>query len=194
MPATVVKILVEPGAPVSKGDIVLMLEAMKMELPVRASRDGVVRAVLCKPGELVQPGSQSRGDRRVTSLPRRVTVYEVGPRDGLQNEKADCADRPESGVHRSAFGRRLPSRSKCRRSSRRNGCRKWPMRKRCSRASSRRTASATRRSYPNRAGSRSRVSGGRPRDRDLRGVFGDVQPPQHQSKHRRVVHHVSSGH
>jgi biotin carboxyl carrier protein len=57
MPATVVKILVEPGARVARGDTVLMLEAMKMELPIRASRDGIVRAVLCKPGELVQPGA-----------------------------------------------------------------------------------------------------------------------------------------
>jgi biotin carboxyl carrier protein len=56
MPATVVNILVEPGAHVAKGDTVLMLEAMKMELPIRASRNGIVRAVMCKPGELVQPG------------------------------------------------------------------------------------------------------------------------------------------
>jgi biotin carboxyl carrier protein len=54
MPATVVSVLVEPGAAVQKGDTVLMLEAM--ELPIRAARNGVVRAVLCQPGELVQPG------------------------------------------------------------------------------------------------------------------------------------------
>ena len=29
---------------------------MKMELPIRAPRDGVVRAVHCAEGELVQPG------------------------------------------------------------------------------------------------------------------------------------------
>jgi geranyl-CoA carboxylase alpha subunit len=56
MPATVVKVYVEPGAAVRKGDTVIMLEAMKMELPVRASRDGIVRTVSCRPGELVQPG------------------------------------------------------------------------------------------------------------------------------------------
>jgi urea carboxylase len=33
-----------------------MLEAMKMELPIKAPRDGRVTAVHCKPGELVQPG------------------------------------------------------------------------------------------------------------------------------------------
>ena len=56
MPATVVRVLVEPGTRVSRGASLIVLEAMKMELPIRAPRDGVVRAVHCKPGELVQPG------------------------------------------------------------------------------------------------------------------------------------------
>ena len=56
MPATVIRVLVEPGATVARGDTLVMLEAMKMELPIRAPRDGVVRAVHCKSGELVQPG------------------------------------------------------------------------------------------------------------------------------------------
>jgi acetyl-CoA carboxylase biotin carboxylase subunit len=56
MPATVIKILVEPGTRVAKGDLIVLLEAMKMELPIKASRDGVVRALRCRPGELVQPG------------------------------------------------------------------------------------------------------------------------------------------
>ena len=56
MPATVVKLLVAPGQSVAEGDTVLVLEAMKMELPVRAPRAGVVTAVHCAQGELVQPG------------------------------------------------------------------------------------------------------------------------------------------
>jgi len=56
MPATVVRVLVEAGAQVSRGDTLIVLEAMKMELPVRAPRDGVVQAVHCRQGELVQPG------------------------------------------------------------------------------------------------------------------------------------------
>ncbi len=56
MPATVVSIAVAPGQDVVKGDVVVVLEAMKMELPVRAPRDGRVAAVHCTPGELVQPG------------------------------------------------------------------------------------------------------------------------------------------
>jgi 3-methylcrotonyl-CoA carboxylase alpha subunit len=53
MPATVIKINVKPGDAVKKGDILILLEAMKMELPVRALDSGTVRAVRCREGELV---------------------------------------------------------------------------------------------------------------------------------------------
>jgi biotin carboxyl carrier protein len=56
MSATVVRIAVKPGDAVRDGDVLIALEAMKMELPIRAPRDGVVRAVRCQPGDLVQPG------------------------------------------------------------------------------------------------------------------------------------------
>ena len=56
MSATVVRIAVAPGDEVEDGDVLIALEAMKMELPIRAPRRGVVRAVLCREGELVQPG------------------------------------------------------------------------------------------------------------------------------------------
>ncbi len=56
MPATVVRVEAMPGAAVRKGDTLLILEAMKMELPIRAPADGVVRAVHCRVGELVKPG------------------------------------------------------------------------------------------------------------------------------------------
>ena len=35
----------------------IVLEAMKMELPIRSPRDGVVKAIRCEAGELVQPGT-----------------------------------------------------------------------------------------------------------------------------------------
>jgi biotin carboxyl carrier protein len=57
MPATVIKVLVEPGAQVQRGEVLLLLEAMKMELPIRAPREGRVKALHCRPGELVQPGT-----------------------------------------------------------------------------------------------------------------------------------------
>ena len=56
MPATVVAINTAPGRPVNEGDTVIVLEAMKMELPIRAPRSGIVKAVNCATGELVQPG------------------------------------------------------------------------------------------------------------------------------------------
>jgi biotin carboxyl carrier protein len=56
MPATVRRILVAPGDAVKTGDSLVILEAMKMELPVRAGAAGTVRAVKCHEGELVQPG------------------------------------------------------------------------------------------------------------------------------------------
>ncbi len=56
MPATVLQVLVGVGQAVSQGDVVLKLEAMKMELPIRASKSGTVTALHCQTGDLVQPG------------------------------------------------------------------------------------------------------------------------------------------
>lgn len=57
MPATVIKVMVEMGASVKKGDTLVLLEAMKMELPIRASGDAVVTAVRCRDGERVEAGA-----------------------------------------------------------------------------------------------------------------------------------------
>jgi biotin carboxyl carrier protein len=55
MPATVVSVNVAPGDAVEQGQILIVLEAMKMELPVRAPGDGRVKSVHCKAGDLVPP-------------------------------------------------------------------------------------------------------------------------------------------
>jgi biotin carboxyl carrier protein len=55
MPALVTKILVEPGAIVTRGTPLLVLEAMKMEHQISAPYDGVVAEIRCKAGEMVQP-------------------------------------------------------------------------------------------------------------------------------------------
>jgi len=55
MSATVVRIHVAVGATVAEGDPLIVLEAMKMELPIRAPRAGVVTAIHCREGELVMP-------------------------------------------------------------------------------------------------------------------------------------------
>jgi acetyl-CoA carboxylase biotin carboxylase subunit len=54
MPATVIKVNAQAGDAVSKGDVVVLLEAMKMELPLRAPADATVAEVHCREGELVQ--------------------------------------------------------------------------------------------------------------------------------------------
>lgn len=57
MSGTVVRIAVSPGDHVRQGDTLIVLEAMKMELPIRVPRDAVVTAVHCREGDLVQPGT-----------------------------------------------------------------------------------------------------------------------------------------
>ena len=53
MPATVVNVLVRPGDAVKKDDTLLVLEAMKMELPLRAPGDATIEAVRCAAGDMV---------------------------------------------------------------------------------------------------------------------------------------------
>ena len=58
MPATVRRIEAKPGQAVRRGDVLIVLEAMKMELPVRAPADGTIARVNCREGDLVQPGQE----------------------------------------------------------------------------------------------------------------------------------------
>ncbi|WP_038870450.1 pyruvate carboxylase subunit B, partial [Vibrio jasicida] len=51
------KVNVQPGAEVSEGDVLLILEAMKMETEVRAARGGVVQELNVKEGDAVTVGS-----------------------------------------------------------------------------------------------------------------------------------------
>jgi acetyl-CoA/propionyl-CoA carboxylase biotin carboxyl carrier protein len=56
MQATVVKVAVVEGDKVVKGDLVLVLEAMKMEQPILAHKDGVVGLVNAEAGATVSSG------------------------------------------------------------------------------------------------------------------------------------------
>jgi len=53
---TVWKIEVEVGDPVDEGDTVVILESMKMEMPVEAEDPGVVKEIVCKEGQSVSEG------------------------------------------------------------------------------------------------------------------------------------------
>jgi len=54
MAGKVVKVLAAPGQTFSKGDQLVILEAMKMEHTVKAPRDGTVKEVLCAEGDFVE--------------------------------------------------------------------------------------------------------------------------------------------
>ena len=55
MPGTVATIAVSPGRKVARGDVLVSLEAMKMETQVRTEIDGEVAEVLVTPGQQVDP-------------------------------------------------------------------------------------------------------------------------------------------
>ena len=57
MNGTVVSLLVETGTPVSKGDTLLVMEAMKMEHTIDAPADGMVTEFYFQPGDLVDGGA-----------------------------------------------------------------------------------------------------------------------------------------
>ncbi|MFZ2512121.1 MAG: biotin/lipoyl-containing protein, partial [Gordonia sp. (in: high G+C Gram-positive bacteria)] len=57
MQGTVVKVAVAEGDTVAAGDLVLVLEAMKMENPVTAHKDGTVTGLSVEPGAAVTQGT-----------------------------------------------------------------------------------------------------------------------------------------
>lgn len=57
MPGIVSDVKTQPGQSVQKGDTLIVIEAMKMENPIRSPRDGVIRAVAVAKGEEVRGGA-----------------------------------------------------------------------------------------------------------------------------------------
>ncbi|HEX8437718.1 MULTISPECIES: biotin/lipoyl-binding carrier protein [Archangium] len=53
---TVWKIEVKVGQKVSSGDTLVILESMKMEMPVEATEDGTVKEIRCKEAQPVNEG------------------------------------------------------------------------------------------------------------------------------------------
>jgi acetyl-CoA carboxylase biotin carboxyl carrier protein len=56
MVSTVFQIVVSQGDVVKEGDTLVILESMKMEIPVVAESDGTVASVDVKPGDVIQQG------------------------------------------------------------------------------------------------------------------------------------------
>lgn len=67
LPGVVAQVLVREGDPVTPGQALVIVEAMKMEHMIRAPRAGVVRALRVRPGEQVEGGA---------------VVAEIGPSGG----------------------------------------------------------------------------------------------------------------
>jgi len=51
------KILAKPGQKVEEDEVIVMLESMKMEIPVSAPEPGTVKEILVSEGEVVTEGS-----------------------------------------------------------------------------------------------------------------------------------------
>jgi urea carboxylase len=56
LPGNCWSVAVKTGDAVAKGDVLLVIESMKMEIAIQAVTAGVVRQLLCKPGQAVTPG------------------------------------------------------------------------------------------------------------------------------------------
>lgn len=56
LPGQVVKILVQPGQAVKRGDTLLVMEAMKMENNIMADKDATVKAIFVEVGRTVALG------------------------------------------------------------------------------------------------------------------------------------------
>ena len=117
--AQVVQWLTEPGATVRAGDVVLILEAMKMEHEIRAIGDARVTELLFAPGELVNEGDLLLISERLAQVPRGLEAESTinsappteGPRGDLQRVRerhafTQDASRPEAVAKRHAQGLR----------------------------------------------------------------------------------------
>jgi pyruvate carboxylase subunit B len=56
MQGMVLKVMVSRGAAVKKGDVLIVLEAMKMENPIHSPADGTVTEIFVDAGDVVQSG------------------------------------------------------------------------------------------------------------------------------------------
>ncbi|MCC6717825.1 MAG: acetyl-CoA carboxylase biotin carboxylase subunit [Acetobacteraceae bacterium] len=56
IPGRVASLLVQPGDRVAKGQVLLVLEAMKMEIPLTAAHAGTIALLRCAEGEMVEEG------------------------------------------------------------------------------------------------------------------------------------------
>jgi acetyl-CoA/propionyl-CoA carboxylase biotin carboxyl carrier protein len=56
MQGTIVKVAVEDGQQVTEGDVIVVIEAMKMEQPLKAHRSGIVTGLTAAVGDSLTSG------------------------------------------------------------------------------------------------------------------------------------------
>lgn len=56
MPGLVISLSIKVGDAIQKGDVILILEAMKMENVLKASGEGIIKSIKIKEGEAVEKG------------------------------------------------------------------------------------------------------------------------------------------
>jgi biotin carboxyl carrier protein len=57
MPGKIIRVLVDAGDEVAEGDVICILEAMKMENELKAPKDGTVKKLHAQPGQDVEMGA-----------------------------------------------------------------------------------------------------------------------------------------
>jgi biotin carboxyl carrier protein len=80
MPGTVLQVRVENGQSVAAGDVLVILESMKMELAITAPVDGIVSGVTLSPGDRVELGQ---------------ALVAILPADGVSDDQSKAIPEPE---------------------------------------------------------------------------------------------------
>ena len=70
MQGTIVKVAVEEGQTVAAGDLVVVLEAMKMEQPLNAHKAGTITGLTAEVGATVANGAVALRDQGLTTSGR----------------------------------------------------------------------------------------------------------------------------
>ena len=113
MQGTIIKVAVSDGDTVSAGDLVVVLEAMKMENPVTAHKDGTVTGLAAVHGQLGRPGHRhlrdqglkhagTRRDQRRPLVPARAALSTTGSTTGPRCWRPAATRRSVRWRHRPA--------------------------------------------------------------------------------------------
>ncbi len=79
MQGTIVKIAVEEGATVAEGDLVVVLEAMKMEQPLNAHKAGTITGLTAEVGATVTAGAIHLRNQRLKGHRSAAAVLSAAP-------------------------------------------------------------------------------------------------------------------